>query len=128
MDFQGFTEVANAVRISHAETWRRMAAQGHAMRYEGRGMARTPVALTNLKEKLESEGKEVPEHVLRALARAAARDDRGAWQRALHQSWRDPERLKRADADVKRWDERAEKLGIKNIKDRIKEDLAKSNK
>ena len=83
------------------------------MRYEGAGMARTPVALANLKAKLESEGAEVPEHVLTALARAAARDDKATWQRALHQEWRDQTRIGRTDASAKAYEEmRAEEERI----------------
>ena len=58
-------------------------ADRHRERHEGRGRARTPIALANLKTKLESEGKEVPQNVLSALTRAAVRDDRGAVERAL---------------------------------------------
>ncbi len=70
----------------------------HRERYEGRGMARTPRALANLKAQLQSQGQEVPPHVLEALERAAQRDDRGAWQRALTQSWREKEHIERAEA------------------------------
>ena len=94
---------------------------GHAMRYEGRGMARTPVSYYNLTQKLLSEGQQVPEYIIEALQRAVVRDDRGAWQRALHQAGREPARLARVDAEAKAWDERLAKEGIKDIKDRIKD-------
>jgi enoyl-CoA hydratase len=64
-------------------------ASGHGMRYEGRGIARAPRALANLKAKLESEGEEVPKLVIEALNRANSRDDAAVWQKALHQEWRD---------------------------------------
>lgn len=75
------------------------------MRYEGKGIARTPVALANLKAKLESEGKEVPENVRAALVRAVERDDRATWQRSLHQEWRASDRVARAEASVKAYNE-----------------------
>ena len=77
----------------------------HRERYEGRGMARTPRALANLKARLESQGQEVPPHVAEALGRAAQRDDRGAWQQALTQSWRDPGHIKRAEEHMKLYQE-----------------------
>jgi enoyl-CoA hydratase len=73
----------------------------HAERYEGRGMMRAPRAMRNLKLKLESEGTPVPKLVLEALARAESRDDRAKWDKALHQEWRDPERIARAEAEAK---------------------------
>ena len=76
----------------------------HRERYEGRGMARTPVAFAHLKAKFEGEGQPVPQNVLDALARAAARDDRGAWQKALTQDWREEGHKKRAEADAKAYD------------------------
>jgi enoyl-CoA hydratase len=78
----------------------------HGMRYEGRGIARAPRALANLKAKLESEGKEVPKLVLEALARANARDDKEVWQKALHQEWRDKERIQKAEAEAKVYEEK----------------------
>ena len=69
-------------------------------------MARTPRALDNLRAKLESEGKEVPQLVLEALARAKSRDDRAVWEKALHQEWRDKERIARAEAEAKKHDEK----------------------
>lgn len=78
----------------------------HRERYEGRGMARTPRALANLKAQLESQGQPVPQHVLDALDRATQRDDRGAWQRALTQSWREPEHIKRAEEHMKLYEEK----------------------
>lgn len=77
----------------------------HRERYDGRGMGRTPRALANLKAKLESEGKEVPEQVLAALARAATRDDKAQWQKALRQEWREKHRVERAEADAKVYEE-----------------------
>ena len=77
----------------------------HRERFEGRGMARTPVALRNLKAKLDAEGKPVPANVEKAVARAAARDDRGAWERALSQDWRDKSQAQRAEAVKKAYDE-----------------------
>ena len=68
-------------------------------------MARTPRALANLKAKLVSEGKEVPKLVEEGLARAKARDDKAAWQKALHQGWRDKERVKKADELRKKFDQ-----------------------
>jgi enoyl-CoA hydratase/carnithine racemase len=97
MDYQGFTAGQEAVRTPFAQTWRDWAADSR-IRYEGKGIARTPVALQNLKAKLESEGKEVPENVEAAIRRAAERDDRAKWQEALHQKWRDPKRVARAEA------------------------------
>ena len=84
-------------------------------------MARTPVAYYNLAQKLLSEGKEVPEQIIEALQRATVRDDRGSWQRALHQEGREPERVARADAEAKAWDERLAREGVKDIKDRIRD-------
>ena len=81
-------------------------ASQHGMRYEGRGIARAPRALANLKAKLESEGKEVPKLVLDALARANSRDDAAVWQKALHQEWRDKERIGRAEAEAKARDKK----------------------
>jgi enoyl-CoA hydratase len=81
-------------------------ASGHGMRYEGRGIARAPRALANLKAKLESEGEEVPKLVIEALNRANSRDDAAVWQKALHQEWRDQERIKRAEAEAKAHEEK----------------------
>lgn len=67
-------------------------------------MARTPRALANLKERDESQGAAAPKHVLEALPRAAARDDRGSWKRAIHQDWRETEHLHRADAGAAAYD------------------------
>jgi enoyl-CoA hydratase len=99
-DMLGYTTVNVLQRTPYATVWREWAAQGHRMRYEGRGIARTPVALANLAAKLESEGKPVPEHVRAAIDRAASRDDKGTWQKALHQGWRSQERLARTDASA----------------------------
>ncbi len=77
-------------------------AERHHQRYEGgRGMANTPTALRNLKLKLEAEGKELPKLAAEALARAAARDDKAVWDRALHQEWRSKERIAKAEAHAK---------------------------
>ncbi len=119
LDSQGYTTAYEANLTPYAHYWRQLAADGHAMRYEGRGMARTPVSLYALATKLLSEGAEVPTNVLEALARAAARDDKAAWQRALHQEWREPARLARADADAKAWEEQRAKEGGKDIKEKI---------
>ncbi|MDP6228915.1 MAG: hypothetical protein QF714_14610, partial [Dehalococcoidia bacterium] len=119
LDCQGYTAAYEANRTPYAQYWRDLAVDGHAMRYQGRGMARTPVALFALATKLVSEGAEVPTILLEALARAAARDDKAAWQRALHQEWREPERLARADADAKAWEEQRAKEGGKDIKEKI---------
>lgn len=77
----------------------------HRERFEGKGMARTPVALRNLKATLEGEGKEVPKNVLEAVARAAARDDRGAWEKAVKQEWREKGHVERGEAAAKAYDE-----------------------
>jgi enoyl-CoA hydratase/carnithine racemase len=100
-DLQGYT-LACLDNLTIAPPGRRPAGEGkHGERTEGRGMARTPRALANLKAKLESEGKEVPKLVSEALARAAARDDRAVWQKALHQEWRDKSRVAKAEAEDK---------------------------
>ncbi len=84
-------------------------ADKHRERFEGRGMARTPVALRNLKLMLEAEGKPVPEVVEAAVARAAARDDRGTWERALSQDWRDKGQAERAKVQAKAYDDAMDK-------------------
>ena len=96
MDCFGYTAAASD-RTPFQMVWRYDAEEGHRMRYEGKGRARTPVALDNLKAKLESEGAEIPKHVQAAVARAAARDDKATWQKVLHAEWRDPKRVARAD-------------------------------
>ncbi len=78
----------------------------HDRRYEGRGMARTPRALAALKAKLDSEAKPVPQNVLDALARAAARDPQASWAKALDAEWRDPENRERARRQREAWNER----------------------
>lgn len=93
-----------ALRSPFSQAWREYATDAR-VRYEGAGMARTNVALRNLKAKLESEEKEVPEHILKATARVEERYDRGKWQKALHQEWRDPKRVARAEAGAKAYDE-----------------------
>jgi enoyl-CoA hydratase len=96
-DLQGWT-IACEDNLTIAPPGRRPAGEGrHGERTEGRGMARTPRALANLKAKLESEGQPVPKLVLEALARAASRDDRAVWQKALHQEWRDKNRVAKAE-------------------------------
>lgn len=105
MDILGFTTAVELGRTPYKLVWRHDAEEGHRMRYEGRGRARTPVALVNLKLKLESEGAEVPENVLAALDRAASRDDRARWEMATHQEWRDTRRTARADTSAARYDE-----------------------
>ena len=65
--------------------------------------------MANLKAKLESEGKEVPKLVVEALARAGSRDDEAVWQKALHQEWRDKERVARAETEAKAREEEAER-------------------
>ena len=127
LDCQGWKASYDSQYSPFQETWRRQAQEGHAMRYEGRGMARTPVAYFNLATKLLSEGSAVPEYIVEALQRAAVRDDRGAWQRALHQEGREAARIARVDAEAKAWDERLAKEGIKDIKDRIR-DLLEAQK
>jgi enoyl-CoA hydratase len=74
----------------------------HGERSEGRGMARTPRALENLRIKLESQGEPVPQGLLDALARAKARDDKAAWKKTLNQTWRDPEKVKEGMADFEK--------------------------
>jgi enoyl-CoA hydratase len=74
----------------------------HGERAEGKGMARTPRALMNLKIKLESQGEAVPKALQDAIDRAAARDDKAAWDKALHQGWRDKDSIKKAEAEAKR--------------------------
>lgn len=96
MNTQGYFQAAAASRFPFAEMWRVWAEEGHRHRYDGPGIGRSPVALRHLAAKLEGEGKEVPENVRAAIERADQRDDKGRWQAALSQSWRDPERVKRA--------------------------------
>lgn len=74
-------------------------------RYEGRGMARAPRAFANLKIKLETEGSPVPPRILEAMAKAAARDDKAFWQKALTQEWRDQRSKERAVAHAKVYEE-----------------------
>ena len=119
LDSQGYSRNWDAFVQPWKDGWRRQAEAGHAMRYEGRGMARTPVAYYNLAKKLLSEGEPVPEQIIEALQRAVVRDDRGAWQRALTQGGREPERVARVEASAQAWDERLQREGIKDIKERI---------
>ena len=104
LDYQGYTAGYEATRTPFVQTWRDWAADGR-IRYEGAGIARTPVALGNLKAKLESQGQEVPEDVTKAIDRAAEREDRAKWQRALHEEWRDEKRVARTEAQAKAYDE-----------------------
>ena len=115
LDIMGWSTIHEIQRTPYRVVWRHDAEEGHRMRYEGKGRARTPVALANLKAKLESEGKKVPEHVAKALARAAARDDKATWQRVLHDDWiEDEKRRARADASLKAFEEmRAEDERVK---------------
>jgi enoyl-CoA hydratase/carnithine racemase len=80
--------------------------EAHVIRYEGSGIGRTPRALANLKAKLESEGKEVPQKIIDALERAEKRDDKARWEKATQQSWRDKRRREAAKAEA---EARAEK-------------------
>ncbi len=105
-DLQGFTQACQDTWIIAAPGRRPTGDERHGERAEGRGMARTPRALANLKAKLISEGKEVPKLVEEALARAKARDDRAVWHKALHQEWRDEARVKKADELEKKLKER----------------------
>jgi hypothetical protein len=104
MDIAGYTTSIEVLRTPFFQTWRDWAIDGR-IRYEGAGIARTPVALRNLAEKMESEGKEIPENVRAALDRAKQRDDRGKWQRALHQEWRSDNRVARTDMQAKAYDD-----------------------
>ena len=81
----------------------------HQQRYEGKGMARSPRAMANLKIKLESEGKPVPQTVLDAVARFEATDLTAFWSKALHQGWRDPENIAKAEEEAKAYAEAHEK-------------------
>ena len=119
-DHQGFTAAYEGAREPFADMWRRNAINGNANRYEGKGMARTPVALANLKTKLESEGAEVPPLVNSALERAKARDDRASWQKALHQEWRDPERIARNEAEAKAFDDGVREFAEKEAAEKLK--------
>jgi len=105
MEIFSFSTANEMGRTPYRDFWRHAAEEGHRVRYEGMGQARSPVALCNLKLKLETEGKEVPAHVEAAIARAIERDDKAGWQRALHQEWRDPERVTRAEASAQRYEE-----------------------
>ena len=63
----------------------------------------------------------MPEHIIEALQRAVVRDDKGAWEKALHQEGREPERVARADAAAKAWQERLVREGKRDIKEMIQE-------
>jgi enoyl-CoA hydratase len=104
-DIQGFTQACE-------DTWT-IAPPGsrpkeeekvikHGERAEGKGMARTPRALMNLKIKLESQGEAVPKALQDAIDRANARDDKASWQKALHQDWRDKDSVVKAEAEAKK--------------------------
>ena len=99
MDDLGITQRSED-RQAFRVTWRQDAIEGHRMRYEGKGRARSPVALRNLRAKLVSQGQEVPMSIRAAIARADARDDKATWQRALHQPWRSADRLARTDTSA----------------------------
>lgn len=68
----------------------------HGERAEGKGMARTPRALDNLRIREESQGIPVRQELYDALDRAKerAKDDQERWQKTLTQSWRDPDKVK----------------------------------
>ena len=104
MEIQGYTAARETLRVPYRQTWRDWAKDGR-IRYEGMGIARTPVALRSLEAKYLSEGKPVPEVVTRALRRAKERDDRAKWQKALHQDFRDDKRTARTDAQAKAYDD-----------------------
>lgn len=128
MDLQGFATAYHGELLSGlaygggpAVPIRDVASEDrHRERYEGRGMARTPKALANLRAKLESERAEVPQNVLGALARAGERDDRAAWERATRQEWREKGHLDRADRDSSAYD-----AGIEAFRTKIAEEKAR---
>ena len=121
LDHQGYRAAFDSTRSPFNDTWRTWAKDGQPHRFEGRGIARTPVSYYNLTQKLLGEGKEVPEHIIEALQRAVVRDDKGAWEKALHQEGREPERVARADAAAQAWQERLAREGKRDIKDMIQE-------
>lgn len=43
----------------------------------------------------------MPKNFQRAIARAEERDNRGKWQKALHQDWRSEKRVERTNAQAK---------------------------
>lgn len=104
-DLQGFTMACEDTWTIAPPGQHPPGEEKHGERSEGKGMARTPRALLNLKLKLESEGKEVPRQVEEAIARAKARDDKAAWHKALHQEWRDKKRVKKADELTKKFEQ-----------------------
>ncbi len=79
--------------------------EANRQRYEGKGQARAPRAMKNLKTKLESEGRPIPKVVQDAVARFEAQDPTEFWRKALHQNWRDPENVKKAEEHAKLYDE-----------------------
>jgi len=105
MEILGISIASELSRTPYRQTWRNRAIEGHRSRYEGKGRARAPVALANLKLKLLSEGEEVPENVEAAITRARERDDRATWQKALHQGWRASDRVGRTEASAKAYEE-----------------------
>ncbi len=124
LEILGYDTAGEVLRHPYHETWRRDAEEGHRMRYEGMGRARTPVALANLAHKLETEGKEVPEHIKARIDRAIERDDKATWQRSVHQDWRATDRADRAteslkafeamrQEDEKKWREEIERRGFR---------------
>jgi len=110
-DLQGFTQACEDTWIIAAPGSRPKEEEKdkHGERAEGRGMARTPRALKNLKIKLESQGEPVPQNLLDAIARSEARDDKAAWQKALHQDWRDKDSITKAEAEAKERDAKNKK-------------------
>ena len=104
-EIQGARQIFEVGRQPFRITWRRMAEEGHRMRYEGKGQARSPLALRNLRAKMESEGEAMPDNIRAALARADARDDKATWQRALHQPWRTGDRVARTDSSARAYEE-----------------------
>jgi enoyl-CoA hydratase len=115
------SQASGTPRRTPDDVWRQDATDGHPERYEGKGRARTPVALYNLACDLLSQGKEVPANVLVALARSVERDDRAAWNKALTQDWRESQRVSRTEASSKAWDEKLAKEGKKDIRLKIRE-------
>lgn len=106
LDLQGFTLACQDIWTISAPGRQPPGERKHSERSEGRGMARTPRALANLEAKLLSEGKPVPKLVSEALERARNRDDRAVWHKATHQSWREKERVKRAEELEKKLEEK----------------------
>ncbi len=101
-DLQGFnTALEDAEMFTQLQLMFEPPEEAHLFRYEGSGIARTPRALANLKAKLESEGKEVPQFIVNALERASKRNDKERWQKATQQSWREKKSRDSAEAEAK---------------------------